>query len=75
MNINDYEDYKNLENEFSKLKSRFNEIYNENNELRFYNDKIHSYLSNTKLVLNDIDFNIIESYVRETKLNRINEKR
>ena len=74
MNINDYEDYKNLENEFIKLKSRFNKIYNENNELRFYNDKIQSYLSNTKLVLNDIDFNIIESYVRETKLNRINEK-
>jgi len=82
MNVSDYEDYQSLQNETQELKQELYEIQREcdmicreNSDLRHHIRKMEDYLSNLdEQFLQNIDFNIIESYVRKTKLNRINEK-
>jgi len=81
MNANDYNDYNTLNDDFNILNSEFkllmrefDSINQENYKLRYQIDKFDNFFNDKESMLDNIDFSIIESYVRKTKLKRINEK-
>jgi len=71
MNINIDEEYQKLENDFKELQDNFKKLNNYTNYLQNSYDKLKDYLLNTELVLNDIDFKVIELYVSKTKLKKL----
>lgn len=74
MNINDYEDYTYLQDEVNNLRYEVEKHNYENHQLKDYYKRLNDYLCDHELYLNTIEFNVVESFVRKTKLRRINEK-
>ena len=74
MNIDDYKDYESLKQEYYILLQEIETLNYDNFYLKESYDKLISLTSSPESMLSSIDFNVIESYIRKHKLNRINDK-